>query len=60
MSQPSLWERSKSAQSQIIRTPRNTSDAQKSTKIYALKKHSCHNGLKLLPAQFFVLFEQDF
>jgi hypothetical protein len=24
------------------------------------KKHSCHNGLKLFPAQFFVLFEQDF
>ncbi len=25
-----------------------------------LKKHSCHNGLKLLPAQFFMLFGQDF
>ncbi len=24
------------------------------------KKHSCQNGLKLLPAQFFLLFEQDF
>jgi hypothetical protein len=25
-----------------------------------VKKHSCHNGLKLLPAQFFMLFGQDF
>jgi hypothetical protein len=24
------------------------------------KKHSCQNGLKLLPAQFFLLYEQDF
>jgi hypothetical protein len=26
----------------------------------ARKKHSCHNGLKLLPAQFLVLFKPDF
>jgi hypothetical protein len=26
----------------------------------SLKKHSCQNGLKLLPAQFFLLFGQDF
>jgi hypothetical protein len=24
------------------------------------KKHSCQNGLKLLPAQFFLPYEQDF
>jgi hypothetical protein len=24
------------------------------------KKHSCQNGLKLLPAQFFLLYRQDF
>jgi hypothetical protein len=25
-----------------------------------MKKHSCQNGLKLLPAQFFLPYEQDF
>ncbi len=29
-------------------------------KLYTRKKHSCQNGLKLLPAQFFLLYEQDF
>jgi hypothetical protein len=30
------------------------------TRAHIWKKHSCQNGLKLLPAQFFLLYEQDF
>jgi hypothetical protein len=44
----------------IFSSSQKTTELEKNFMYTTRKKHSCQNGLKLLPAQFFLPYEQDF